>query len=75
MLKIRLSQTGKRNNLQYRVVVAEARSKRDGKVVATLGFWQPKQKKLSIDKELLTLWISKGARATASISKLVGESL
>ncbi|MBI4029229.1 MAG: 30S ribosomal protein S16 [Candidatus Blackburnbacteria bacterium] len=75
MLKIRLSQTGKKHARQYRVVVGEKRSKRDGKVVDTLGFWDPQNKKVKIDKKLYQEWVAKGAQPTKVVQTLVDTRL
>lgn len=74
MLSIRLFQTGKRHRRSFRVVVAEARSKRDGKTVAQIGWWLPEENKLSVNKDAYKNWVEHGARATAAVRKLVKES-
>lgn len=71
MLKIRLSRTGKKHEPHYRIVVSEARSKRDGKQVAKIGHWHPKEKKLAIDKKAFADWVSKGAQPTEAVKELV----
>lgn len=73
MLKIKLSRKGKRNEPHYRVIVAEARSKRDGKVVDSLGFYSTtdKNKKVSIDITKYQNWIEKGAQPTSTVKNLV----
>lgn len=70
MLKIRLSRTGKRHEPHYRIVVSEARSKRDGEQVDQIGHWHPREKKLVLDKKAYTEWMKKGARPTDSVRKL-----
>jgi small subunit ribosomal protein S16 len=73
MLKIKLFQRGKKKQRTYRIVVAEARSKRDGKFVDNLGWWNPKEEKLSIDKEKVKKWIVKGAQPTEAVRKLLNQ--
>lgn len=73
MLKIRLSRTGKRHALQYRIVVSEARSKKEGKQVAQIGYWNPQEKKVVINKDSYQSWLSKGAKPTDAIRKLVNQ--
>lgn len=70
MLKIRLSRTGKRHEPHYRIVVSEARSKRDGEQVDQIGHWHPREKKLVLDKKAYAEWMKKGARPTDSVRKL-----
>lgn len=72
MLKIKLSRTGRKNQPSYRVVVAEARSKRDGKVVDNLGYYNPlsKSAEVVIDKKKFQEWISRGAKPTITVEHL-----
>jgi len=44
MLKIKLIRFGKKNQPHYRIVIQEARTKRDGKYTAKLGHYAPAQK-------------------------------
>jgi len=71
MLTIKLARYGKKHQPHYRVVVAEARSKREGKAVAILGFWNPKEKRVKIDKKAYEKWRQQGAQPTESVAKLV----
>lgn len=66
MLKIRLTRMGDKGRPFYRVVVADSRSPRDGKVVDTLGTYNPlaEENQISVDKELTLDWIAKGAQPT-----------
>jgi small subunit ribosomal protein S16 len=73
MLKIKLFQRGKKKQRTYRIVVAEARSKRDGKFVDNLGWWNPKEEKFSIDKKKVKEWIVKGAQPTEAVRKLLSR--
>lgn len=73
MLKIKLSKLGSPHKPFYRIVVAEARSKRNGKTVDSLGFYEPKTRPatLKIDKKKLDGWLSKGAKPTRTLTKLL----
>ncbi len=72
MLKIKLAHTGKKNFPSYRIVVQEARSKRDGKVVEVLGYYRPLDvpPALHIDKPRFKEWIEQGARPTETVYHL-----
>ena len=72
MLKIKLARFGKKNQPHYRVIVNEARSKRDGQSVALLGHYAPTQtpKVLQIDMEAYNGWIKKGAQPTDTVASL-----
>lgn len=71
MLKIRLSRTGKKHEPHYRIVVAEKRSKRDGKAVDQIGHWHPKEGKIALDKKLYEEWLKRGAQPTTAVKKLI----
>lgn len=73
MVKIRLSRTGTKNKPSYRIVVANERSKRNGKTLAILGFYNPKTSPptIKINKVLLNHWLEKGAQLTPAVKKLI----
>ncbi len=71
MLKIKLFQKGKRGQRTYRIVVAEAKSKRDGKFVDSLGFWNPHTNEMKIDQKKIVEWQKKGAQLTLGVRKLI----
>lgn len=72
MLKIKLQRVGKRNQAQYRIIVAEAKSKVTGKYIDLLGTYNPRlnpsEFKLDINK--YKEWLKKGAQPTDTIRKL-----
>ena len=71
MLKIRLKRTGKKHEPHYRIVVTEARSRRDGRPVAEIGSWHPTENKQTIDRAKYYEWVAKGAQPTQTVRKLV----
>lgn len=73
MLKVKLARFGKRGQPHYRIVVTEARSKRDGKYTALLGHYSPAQtpKILKIDVDAYKKWLKKGAQPTDTVASLV----
>lgn len=75
MLKIKLSRTGRKNLASYRLVVAEKRSKLNGKVIDSLGSYNPHdpQNKLAIDQEKYAEWLKKGAQPTQTVRLLVAK--
>lgn len=73
MLKIRLKRTGKKHQPHYRVVVTEARSRRDGRPVVEIGSWHPSENKFVLAKDKYDSWLQKGAQPTQSVVKLVNK--
>ncbi len=69
-LKIRLMRVGKRNQPSYRIIITEARSKRDGKYVESLSNWNPKTNELKNDKKRYYYWLNHGAQPTLRVRKL-----
>jgi len=69
MIKIRLKRIGKKHQPHFRVVVANARGKRDGKVIETIGSYEPRVKNpaIKINQEKLDYWLSRGAQPTATV--------
>ncbi|MBQ3213563.1 MAG: 30S ribosomal protein S16 [Clostridia bacterium] len=71
-VKIRLTRLGDKKSPFYRVVVADARSSRDGKVIENLGYFNPlKENELKIDKEKTLTWIKNGAQPTETARTLL----
>lgn len=70
---IRLSKMGKRGESRYRVVVKEKRSRRDGKNIETLGWWEKREKGESkeINMERANYWLSQGAKPSPTVAKLL----
>lgn len=74
-VRIRLARQGGTHNPIFAVVVMPRRSKRDGKFLAKLGQYLPKEKdpknKLKINLENYQAWIAKGAIPTNTVGQLV----
>jgi small subunit ribosomal protein S16 len=72
MLTIRLTRKGKKNQPFFKVVVIDKRrSSKGGRAVEDLGYKNPLTKKVSIKKERVLYWISKGAKPSPSIHNLL----
>lgn len=69
MVKIRLTRTGKKHEPHYRIVAVDSRTKRDGKYIEKIGYYNPRTKPptLEYDKEILQKWIDQGAQMTDTI--------
>lgn len=70
-VKIRLTNTGKKNQIQFRFVVQDTRTKRDGKFLEILGAFDPKSKEYKIDRDRMSFWTALGAKPTPSVSYLL----
>ncbi len=74
MIIIRLSKKGSKNKPFYRVVATDKQKKVSGKFLEILGYFNPIKKEFRIDNALLEKWVSKGAKLSARIKKLISES-
>lgn len=76
-VKIRLRRVGAKKSPTYRIVVAESRNARNGKIIAQIGYYNPMQHpaEYKIDLEAAKNWLSKGAQPTDSVKKLLDNSL
>ncbi len=72
-VKIRLTRIGKKRQPSYRVVVADARSPRDGAYIEQIGRYDPRQEPsvVEIDNERASYWISQGAQPSSQVKKLL----
>lgn len=72
---IRLARTGRKGESKYRLVVTEKRSRRDGKPIETVGWFEKTEKasKKEINKERYSYWLSCGAKPTSAIINLLKE--
>jgi small subunit ribosomal protein S16 len=76
--KIKLMRLGKMRAPYYRIVVADARTKRDGRVIETIGKYHPKEDPsfIEVDTERAQYWLGVGAQPTepvAAILKVTGD--
>ncbi|MCD7737094.1 MAG: 30S ribosomal protein S16 [Lachnospiraceae bacterium] len=71
-VKIRLRRMGKKKNPYYRIVVADARSPRDGRCIEELGTYNPNTdpSEFKINEELAKKWLASGAQPTETVGKL-----
>jgi len=79
MLKIRLSMGGVRKRPVYKIVVADSRAPRDGRFVEKIGLFNPllpkdKKDRIKVEAERVKYWISKGAKPTLRVSRILGEA-
>ncbi|MET9215197.1 MULTISPECIES: 30S ribosomal protein S16 [unclassified Nocardia] len=72
-VRIKLTRLGKIRNPQYRVVVADARTRRDGRAIEAIGKYHPKEEPslIEIDSERVQYWLGVGAQPTESVQRLL----
>jgi small subunit ribosomal protein S16 len=77
-VKIRLKRLGKIRSPHYRIVVADSRTKRDGRVIEEIGLYRPTENPsfIKVDSERAQYWLSVGAQPTEQVTailKLTGD--
>mgnify|MGYP000060936132 FL=1 len=79
MLKIRLSLGGAKKRPVYKIVIADSRFPREGRFIEKVGFFNPllpktKKERINLEVERIKHWISKGAKPTLRVSRILGEA-
>lgn len=72
-VKIKLARFGKIRNPQYRIAVADARNRRDGRAIEVIGRYHPKEEPsvIEIDSERAQYWLGVGAQPTEPVLQLL----
>lgn len=72
-VKLRLVRMGKKKQPTYRVVVADARSPRDGRFIEVVGTYDPRQEPslIKVDNDSAVAWLRKGAQPSEPVAKLL----
>jgi small subunit ribosomal protein S16 len=72
-VKIKLKRMGKIRNPQYRIIVADARTKRDGRAIEQIGKYHPKEEPslIQVDSDRAQYWLGVGAQPTEPVLALL----
>ena len=73
MLRIRLKRLGAKKAPVYRVIVINSTTRREGKPVEELGYYNPKTKEMKLNKEKAWAWVSKGAQPSETVKYLIAN--
>ena len=75
-VKIRLLRMGKIRNPQYRIVVADSRTKRDGRAIEFVGIYQPKEDPsiIEVKSDRVQHWLSVGAQPSEAVQRLLEKT-
>ncbi|HEX2348127.1 MAG TPA: 30S ribosomal protein S16 [Ktedonobacterales bacterium] len=73
MVKIRLMRVGMKGAPSYRIVVADAHSPRDGRIIENIGWYNPltEPSTINVDAERAKHWLGVGAQPTDSVRSLL----
>lgn len=70
MLKLRLKRIGRKRSPSYRLVIMESSSRRDGRPIDELGYYDPISKKYKFDTSKIQKWLSYGVKPTDTVLAL-----
>ncbi|MHC4711965.1 MAG: 30S ribosomal protein S16 [Planctomycetota bacterium] len=74
-VRLRLKRMGRKNRPSYRIVAADSRSPRDGKVIEILGHYDPvekePEKQVEVKADRVQYWLSVGAQASETVAQLL----
>jgi small subunit ribosomal protein S16 len=75
-VKIRLLRMGKIRNPQYRIVVADSRTKRDGRAIEFIGLYHPKEEpsRIEVNSERVQHWLSVGAQPSEPVQAILSKT-
>ncbi len=77
MLSIRLTRMGAKKRPFYRIIVTEKRSKRDGRFVESVGYYDPcpNPADVKINRERVKYWIERGAQPSETVRSLINRKV
>ena len=75
-VKIRLLRMGKIRNPQYRIVVADSRTKRDGRAIEYVGIYQPKEHPsvIEVKSDRVQYWLGVGAQPSEAVQRILEKT-
>jgi small subunit ribosomal protein S16 len=74
MLKLRLKRTGRKRLPSYRLVIMENTSRRDGRPIDELGYYDPITKNYKFDLDKIKKWLKSGAQPTETVLSLLKKA-
>jgi small subunit ribosomal protein S16 len=74
MLKLRLKRIGRKRSPSYRLVIMENTTRRDGRPIEEVGYYDPISKKSHFDANKIQKWLSYGVRPTTTVLNLLKKA-
>nr|QGW12701.1 ribosomal protein S16 [Nanofrustulum shiloi] len=74
MLKLRLKRTGRKRSPSYRLVIMENTTRRDGRPIEEVGYYNPITKQSHFDTDKIVKWLSYGVKPTKTVSSLLKKA-
>ena len=74
MLKLRLKRIGRKRSPSYRLVIMENFTRRDGRPIEEVGYYDPLSKKYNFEVEKIQKWLNVGVQPTKTVSSLLKKA-
>lgn len=74
MLKLRLKRVGRKGSPSYRLVIMENTSRRDGRPIDEVGYYNPISKQYNFEIEKIKKWLGYGVKPTATVLNLLKKA-
>jgi small subunit ribosomal protein S16 len=74
MIKIRLKRFGKKREVSYRLVAMQSTSRRDGRPLEELGFYNPRTDEVRLETEAILKRLSQGAQPTETVRRILEKA-
>ena len=75
MIKLRLKKYGRKGQISYRIVVMTSTTKRDGRAIEELGFYNPRTKEANLNVSRIKARLSQGAQPTVTVANLLKKTV
>ena len=74
MLKLRLKRTGRKRSPSYRLVIMENTTRRDGRPIEEVGYYNPISKQYNFEVDKIKKWLKYGVKPTETVSNLLKKA-
>jgi small subunit ribosomal protein S16 len=74
MLKLRLKRNGRKRQPSYRLVIMESTSRRNGRPIDEVGYYNPITKESYLNQEKIAKWLNYGVQPTETVFQLLKKS-
>lgn len=74
MLRLRLKKAGRKKQPSFRLVVIESRSRRDGRPIDEVGYYNPITKQSHFETNKITKWIKVGVKPSRTVENLLKKA-
>ena len=74
MVKLRLKRFGKKREVSYRIVATQSTTRRDGRPLAEVGFYNPRSDEVRLDVPAIVDWLKKGAQPTDTVRSILTKA-